>query len=503
MAETLLRPASDSRLAKALARLLRQLAVHLARTDHDRDSLATAAKGLARAAEVARSLDARGLSDFLLALRERSHADEPAGEPLFASEAWPLLGAPRCSALALMLEEVGFPRAIGDDAEDWKGLSATVLAFEEPGDSSDATPAEAADAANAADATEAVAAPSPFEIALADVLRTHGLAPPPGASIRVRCDPEELDLLVAALAPWIVEEGMRIAAPPGRIEMSGRCPYDAGLPHELRLAAARADIAAGLDTNPHGTDWWVRLLAAESPHYLFVEAEGERIALPWHRVVAYGLTDGADRPHVVLGAGFERLAMPLDWLHGKGVGARRIAEGRVTVEDQDGQAYRELWIARPEIPVPAPPRQVSRPAEPLQSPALPADNPMRSEAPGLCALVADDSVTARVFLARLLVQRGIEVDEAEDLSAVMGQLAARPYDLVFLDADMPGLGALALPRADGPAWLDRAVLLVKDDDERKQAESLGFAHVLLKPFAEDEVVAAVRAIASKLRPGVS
>jgi CheY-like chemotaxis protein len=55
-------------------------------------------------------------------------------------------------------------------------------------------------------------------------------------------------------------------------------------------------------------------------------------------------------------------------------------------------------------------------------------------------LLCDDSATERTALARLLRDRGYEVDEAADGSAALLVLrgSRRPYDLLLLDLQMPG-----------------------------------------------------------------
>jgi two-component system chemotaxis response regulator CheY len=116
----------------------------------------------------------------------------------------------------------------------------------------------------------------------------------------------------------------------------------------------------------------------------------------------------------------------------------------------------------------------------------------------LRALVADDSMMARVFLARLLMQRGFSVDEAEDGVEALGALASRHYDIAFLDAEMPGAGAIQILRDAGALLTGRVCVLVKDEDERRRVELLGHVPVLFKPFAEDEVRAAVEALLTAL-----
>ena len=66
---------------------------------------------------------------------------------------------------------------------------------------------------------------------------------------------------------------------------------------------------------------------------------------------------------------------------------------------------------------------------------------------------------------------------------------------------MPGGGALELAESMDAAVRASAVVLVRDDGERAQAQAAGFAQVLYKPFAEDEVAAALAALAGESRPG--
>jgi DNA-binding response OmpR family regulator len=133
--------------------------------------------------------------------------------------------------------------------------------------------------------------------------------------------------------------------------------------------------------------------------------------------------------------------------------------------------------------------------------AVPADNHPETVPPaaaGLRALVADDSMMARVFLSRLLAQRGFAVDEAEDGEAARAALARVRYDIAFLDAEMPGAGAIELLHDVGALLEGRACVLVKDEEERRRVESLGHVPVLFKPFAEDEVKGAVDALLARL-----
>jgi DNA-binding response OmpR family regulator len=119
------------------------------------------------------------------------------------------------------------------------------------------------------------------------------------------------------------------------------------------------------------------------------------------------------------------------------------------------------------------------------------------EAPPLAegrVLVADDSLMARVFLTRLLAADGLEVDGAENGFDARAALEAGAFAFAFLDFDMPGGGALEVLAGLAPARRPRVCVLAKDEDERQRAIALGLGPAILKPFAEDEVLAALAAL---------
>jgi CheY-like chemotaxis protein len=486
----------EARLAGALARLLRRESRLLAREEHDAASRAAALRGLEWAADFVRALEAEPCAAWLDALRERG-----AERPGHAPEAWRALGAPTCLELSELLDREKTLAPLLPEARGWRGMATAVRAHVEPAET---------------------AAP---------------VAPPPSAespaATRVAGDPTLLRALFSALAEWSGPYGARTVARGGRIEISGARPSEHPEPGRIaegvlesmrRLHLAAARVAAPLivdDPSEGAVRWTVRLPAADEPRHLFAEAGGRRIALPWHAVVAYGLGEGG-RPHVVLGRGLERIAVGLDWLHGLGPG-RRVEGGAGAAEAEavgavlfespaltilpgglvsdEGERYAEAGVRPLELrPPPPPPPPPPAPAEALQRELPPADT-IRDAVSPRRALVADDSFTARVFLRRLLAMRGIEVDEAEQGNEARARLSATRYDLVFLDADMPGGGALALASGIDAADRGRIVALVRDEAERAAAQAAGFAQTLFKPFAEDEVAAALAALAEDSRPG--
>lgn len=122
----------------------------------------------------------------------------------------------------------------------------------------------------------------------------------------------------------------------------------------------------------------------------------------------------------------------------------------------------------------------------------PAPEPVPSAAPEPVAavaprvLIAEDSITASIFLERLLEQRGFTVRVVGRASELFRALGAERWDLVLADVDLPDahgahwLGGLTGSRADGaPVPL---VALVRDDDDATLAGSAGVRRMLRKPF---------------------
>jgi CheY-like chemotaxis protein len=541
----------EARLAGAIARLLRWEAQLLARPAHDAASRSAALRGLEWAADFARALDAEPCAAWLDALRERAN-ERPGHTP----EAWGVLGAPACADVAQALEDEQTLRPLSADARGWRTMAAAVRTYEEPPPPPDppdpSAPAGQAgdvDAPAISDAGE-IDLPHPFlDLELTDEdLDTLALEleipDAPGGlvpeAVWVAGDPALREDLERALEAWCGDRTIAVETRGGCVELSGTRPSEHPAEGVLSMDALEAlrqlHLAAGaipaplLVADPVGgvVEWSLRLPARDAERHLFAEAEGRRLALPWHAVVTCGLGDQG-QSHVVLGRGLERIALVLDWLHGLGRGQTREGADPAAepvfdtpvltglprlLEFEDGGTFLEVAVRPLEVavaePVAAPdaaePREAAEtPApvheEPVQDAAPPADNPERSAPRVRNALVADDSFTARVFLSRLLAMRGIEVDEAEDGPHALAFLAGRSYDLVFFDAGMPGGGALDLAESMEAGVRASTVVLVRDDGERAAAQAAGFAGVLFKPFAEDEVAAALVALAGESRPG--
>ena len=494
-------PGEEPRVAEAVARLLSRQATLLARSSDDEVAAGAARLGLSWLADLLRSFGLHGASDWFQALRVRA---DVLGHR--TSAAWAALAAPLCEVLAAEVRRAESLAPLADGAHDWPARVAELSAFPEP--------------------APAVAPPPPVA---PPPVAPPPVAPPPVAPPAPPVHEDARTPLFEAIADLAGETQPTVDADHGRIEIAGTLPRrsDAEVHGALTAldSAARAVGAAVVTTvQDNVLRWSVRLPLAPAEHYLFVESVGTALAVPWSRVVEYGPAPDGAHARVVLGNGLERTELAIDWLVAQGAGTRLPDEpatdagvavprgfalaGRV--RDAEGRAARVVDLApqAPEAPVPPaaqPPLPAALPAPPaahiVQPEAVPADNLPEtppSARPALRALVADDSMMARVFLARLLAQRGFSVDEAEDGAEALGALASGHYDIAFLDAEMPGAGAIQILRDAGALLTGRVCVLVKDEDERRRVESLGHVPVLFKPFAEDEVRAAVEALLTAL-----
>lgn len=136
-----------------------------------------------------------------------------------------------------------------------------------------------------------------------------------------------------------------------------------------------------------------------------------------------------------------------------------------------------------EAPAPAPARPaVSAPSAPVERPSeIAARHPARR------ALVADDSMVARIFLGRMLERRGYIVETVGTGAAMWEELRRGPWSLVCAD--------FAMPDSHGGPHVERLldfrancrepftlVLLTRDDEEDRVSRDAGATLLLRKPF---------------------
>jgi len=134
---------------------------------------------------------------------------------------------------------------------------------------------------------------------------------------------------------------------------------------------------------------------------------------------------------------------------------------------------------------PAPPPQ---PELPARSPVVPSATEAPSSRGPRRALVAEDSITARIFLVRLLEQRGFLVHAVASARELREWLPRGPWALVCADC--------VLPDAHGDDYLrqlsqqDEAapfplVALVRDAADESAARASGVGATLRKPFERE------------------
>ncbi|MBN8802284.1 MAG: two-component system response regulator [Lysobacteraceae bacterium SCN 69-123] len=115
-------------------------------------------------------------------------------------------------------------------------------------------------------------------------------------------------------------------------------------------------------------------------------------------------------------------------------------------------------------------------------------------------LLVEDSTALRESLALALAAEGHAVDAAADGTQALGFLAHYDYDLMVLDLALPGVDGLGV--LDGLRAQRRAtrvlVLSARDQvSDRVEALNRGADDYLVKPFAFDELLARLKALARR------
>ena len=110
------------------------------------------------------------------------------------------------------------------------------------------------------------------------------------------------------------------------------------------------------------------------------------------------------------------------------------------------------------------------------------------------ALVAEDSLVARIFLERLLVRRGFLVESVTTARGLSEALGRGPWSLVLADVELPDA-----PRAEHLAALAGTrsapcVALVRDHADEERAAAAGLERHLRKPFESDHLDELLRSL---------
>lgn len=161
-----------------------------------------------------------------------------------------------------------------------------------------------------------------------------------------------------------------------------------------------------------------------------------------------------------------------------------IAPLPVTAAPSESPAH----SAPPEASAPShAPARAAAPSAPRE-PAAHAQ-PSRPPAPAVGqALVAEDSITARIFLVRLLEQRGLAVHAVSTAAQLRALLPHGPWAVVCADVELPDARGeaflLELMRSAGSSH-SPLVALVRDAADEAMARAAGVAATLRKPYERE------------------
>jgi two-component system alkaline phosphatase synthesis response regulator PhoP len=118
-------------------------------------------------------------------------------------------------------------------------------------------------------------------------------------------------------------------------------------------------------------------------------------------------------------------------------------------------------------------------------------------------LVVEDESTIRETVSQILLSEGFEVITAADGSEALSQAQQASPDVIVLDIGLPstdpgagqfdGFGVMQWLGVRLPKFIPVIVLTARQDDAtRRQAEALGSAAFLAKPFAPKDLLTAVQ-----------
>jgi len=121
------------------------------------------------------------------------------------------------------------------------------------------------------------------------------------------------------------------------------------------------------------------------------------------------------------------------------------------------------------------------------------------------ALVVDDAPENRMLVSALLVQPGFDVAQAEDGEAAVKAASLNPLDLIVLDLGLPDIDGVEVCRRVREFSDAHVLMLTAQDTELDKVVGFeaGADDYVTKPFGHLELLARVRAVLRRGRPGGS
>ncbi|MEZ5914715.1 MAG: ATP-binding protein, partial [Parvularculaceae bacterium] len=140
---------------------------------------------------------------------------------------------------------------------------------------------------------------------------------------------------------------------------------------------------------------------------------------------------------------------------------------------------------------------IARAAEDERGQCAPADE-FAGDFSAMRVLVADDNEVNRLVMRELLKTIGVDAEFVDDGRPCVDAASARPFDVIFLDKEMPGMSGLEAARniRDGAGPSASAIMVVATGDDRlrddPQLAASGIDDWLVKPVTLSSLAGVLR-----------